>query len=57
MVGRHLREKTDMTDTVTLAIQGAALDRAGHKPLSQERWAVPSFYAHQFAMAIMALEA
>jgi hypothetical protein len=45
------------TDIITLAKQGAAVDRVGHKPLSQDRWAVPSFYAHQFAMTIMALEA
>jgi len=45
-----------MQTIVTLAIQGAAIDRAGYKPLSQDRWAVSGFYAHQFAMAILALE-
>lgn len=45
-----------MTDIYTLAIQGAALDRVGYKPLSPDRWPIPGFYAHQFAMAIMALE-
>ncbi len=45
-----------MQTIVTLAAQGAAIDRAGHKPLSQDRWPTAGFYAHQFAMAILALE-
>jgi hypothetical protein len=49
---------------VTLAFQGAAVDRTGHRhyPIYrnhawQDRWPAPSESAHRFAMCILALEA
>lgn len=56
-VTSQLENKAMRHDIETLARQGEAVNRAGHKPLSQDRWASAGFYAHQFAMAIMALEA
>jgi hypothetical protein len=49
---------------VTLAFQGEAMNRAGHRAFPiyrnhtwQDRWPAPSDSAHRFAMCILALEA